>query len=172
MINHMAIQYVDIIGDKIPKYTPFNYKLESKNKDSKPFTSELLILLDGKDQPISLKNKKPYIIAMDSTQILSIKPYYDEVIYSDIEDLVDEMDYFENSNNLYSGIFVFFSTQYVDTISFKPDRVIQVLKKIENYWYSYDIYSNMWVLINIKTNILSITLSYMNHRYICIEDLS
>ena len=166
----MAIHYIDIFDDTIPKYVPFHCKLEFKyeKENTEKFISELLIRT-RENQPISLKTKEPYIIGLNSAQTLSIITHYDEVMSSDIDDLIDEMEYFGPINLLTDGVMVFFTTPY----SRKPHIYItQVLKKLGDNWYSYDVDSDMWVIINIKTNILSINLSSLDHRYICIEDLS
>ena len=164
----MAIHCIDIFDDTIPKYVPFHCKLEFKYENAEPFISELLIRTREK-QPISLKTKEPYIIGLNSTQTLSLIPHYDEVMSSDIDDLIDEMEYCGPINLLTDGVMVFFTSEY----SRKPHKyTTQVLKKLGDDWYSYDVDSDMWVIINIKTNILSINLSSLTHRYVCIEDLS
>jgi hypothetical protein len=104
---------------------------------------------------------------------MSIKYCKEYVEYNHIEDLIDcSKEQFGTTETIYSGVFVFFTNIYNDTNSYKPSRIIQVLKKIDKNWYEYDNFNNKWSLINIYNNVLVIPSSIISHKYICVEYLS
>lgn len=167
----MSIHYIDIISDKIPKYIPFQCRLKSKDGSTQPvIISELLIRTNHKEQPISLKTEKEYIVSMNSTHILELVPYDNEIIsYYNIENIIDQLEFANPINILTDGVMVFFTCEYSRG---KSDYIMQVFKKLGDNWYSYNQDTKLWTIVNIQTNILSVNLSSLNHRYICVEDLS
>ena len=164
------VHYVDIIGDKIPKYIPFQCRIKSKDGSTQPVTSELLIRTKQNEQPISLKTKKEYIVSMNSTQILELVPHDNEIIsYYNVENIIDQLEFANPINILNDGVMVFFTCEYSRG---KSDYIIQVFKKLGDNWYSYNQDTKLWTIVNIKTNVLSVNLSSLVHKYICVEDLS